>query len=90
MMSMLTGIEASDSGDGFINGASVMWDLETARVHIGLCPQFDALMDNLTAREHLVLLACMYVCMCIYVCVYACICIYVCVYACMCIHTYNA
>jgi len=57
MMSMLTGIERADGGDGFINGSSITWDLETARLHIGLCPQFDALMDNLTAREHLVLLA---------------------------------
>jgi len=57
MMSMLTGIETCDGGDGFINGSSITWDLETARLHIGLCPQFDALMDNLTAREHLVLLA---------------------------------
>jgi ABC-type multidrug transport system ATPase subunit len=57
MMSMLTGIEACDSGDGFINGKSIMWDLETCRSFIGLCPQFDALIDYLTAREHLVMLA---------------------------------
>ena len=57
MMSMLTGIEVCDSGDGYINGSSVTWELETARLHIGLCPQFDALMDNLNAREHLQLLA---------------------------------
>ena len=57
MMSMLTGIEVPDSGDGYIFGKSVTWDLETARLHIGLCPQFDALVDKLTAREHLVLLA---------------------------------
>jgi len=57
MMSMLTGIEVCDSGDGYINGSSITWELETARLHIGLCPQFDALMDNLNAREHLVLLA---------------------------------
>jgi len=56
-MSMLTGIELCDSGDGYINGSSITWELETARLHIGLCPQFDALMDNLNAREHLVLLA---------------------------------
>ena len=57
MMSMLTGIEVPDSGDGYIFGKSVTWDLETVRLHIGLCPQFDALVDKLTAREHLVLLA---------------------------------
>ena len=57
MMSMLTGIEACDAGDGFINGRSVTWDLEACRAFIGLCPQFDALVDNLTAREHLAMLA---------------------------------
>lgn len=57
MMSMLTGIEVCDTGDGFINGSSITWALEEARLHIGLCPQFDALIDNLTAREHLILLA---------------------------------
>jgi hypothetical protein len=31
--------------------------LESARLHIGLCPQFDALVDKLNAREHLELLA---------------------------------
>ncbi len=54
MMSMLTGIETCDSGDGYINGSSIMWDLETARLHIGLCPQFDALMDNLTGFLYIV------------------------------------
>ena len=57
IMSMLTGIETADSGDGFINGSSITSELETARRSLGLCPQFDALMDNLTAREHLVMLA---------------------------------
>lgn len=28
-----------------------------ARKHIGYCPQFDALLENLTAREHLELYA---------------------------------
>ena len=49
MMSMLTGIETCDEGDGYINGSSVTWDLETARVHIGLCPQFDAVCSCLLA-----------------------------------------
>lgn len=57
MMGMLTGIEACDAGDGFINGRSITWELEACRTFIGLCPQFDALVDYLTAREHLVMLA---------------------------------
>jgi ATP-binding cassette subfamily A (ABC1) protein 3 len=32
-------------------------DLEKAREHIGYCPQFDALLENLTAKEHLYLYA---------------------------------
>ena len=27
--------------------------MEAARVNIGYCPQFDALLDNLTVREHI-------------------------------------
>lgn len=31
--------------------------LDEARENIGYCPQFDALLDNLTAKEHLFLYA---------------------------------
>ena len=57
MISMLSGVETIDSGEAWINGASVRGDLDTARRHLGLCPQFDALLGMLTAREHLRLFA---------------------------------
>ncbi|CAD8078681.1 unnamed protein product [Paramecium primaurelia] len=40
-------------GEAYIAGKSVIDDLEAARVNIGYCPQFDALLDNLTVREHI-------------------------------------
>lgn len=53
MMSMMSGIEGIDSGEAWINSSSVNTELSEARKLLGLCPQFDALMGNLTAREHL-------------------------------------
>ena len=49
MMSMMSGIESIDSGEAWINSASVNTQLGEARKLLGLCPQFDALMGNLTA-----------------------------------------
>ena len=57
MMSMMSGIESIDSGSAWINDASVNDELAEARKLLGLCPQFDALMGNLTAREHLKIFA---------------------------------
>lgn len=34
---------------------SIRRDLQKVQQYIGYCPQFDALYDELTAREHLVL-----------------------------------
>ena len=53
MVSMLAGLEAADSGDAWIEQRSIVTDLDAARRKLGLCPQFDALLPNLTAREHL-------------------------------------
>lgn len=44
-------------GDAFINQHSVVDDILAARQSMGYCPQFDALNDLLTAREHLKLYA---------------------------------
>ena len=57
MMSMMSGIEDINSGEAWINDASVNTELAEARKLLGLCPQFDALMANLTAREHLKIFA---------------------------------
>ena len=50
---MLTGDETPSSGDAFINSASILKDMDRARMDIGYCPQFDALFSKLTADEHL-------------------------------------
>ena len=44
---------APTSGDAFISGTSLITDVDECRKRIGFCPQFDALYDLLTAREHL-------------------------------------
>ncbi|KAK7933959.1 hypothetical protein WMY93_004855 [Mugilogobius chulae] len=50
---MLTGDESTSGGEAFICGNSVLKDLLRVQQSIGYCPQFDALFDDLTAREHL-------------------------------------
>ena len=54
---MLTGEIPANSGSAFIGGNSVSTDLSRCRNLIGYCPQFDALTENLTGREHLELYA---------------------------------
>ena len=50
---MLTGNLIPTSGDAFVNGNSVVSNLDDARQYIGYCPQFDAINQLLTGREHL-------------------------------------
>ncbi|XP_044750000.1 phospholipid-transporting ATPase ABCA1-like isoform X2 [Coccinella septempunctata] len=50
---MMTGDEMISSGDGWINGFSIRSQMKEVQSCIGYCPQFDALIDNLTARETL-------------------------------------
>ncbi|XP_007937859.1 ATP-binding cassette sub-family A member 17-like [Orycteropus afer afer] len=54
---MLTGEELPTSGYAFVRGFSVSSDLRKVRRRIGYCPQCDALLDHMTARETLVLYA---------------------------------
>ena len=54
---MLTGDIAITKGDAHINSHSVVDNIMAARQSMGYCPQFDALNDLLTAREHLKLFA---------------------------------
>ncbi|EAS03352.2 ABC transporter family protein (macronuclear) [Tetrahymena thermophila SB210] len=56
-MRMLTGEEAIGSGEAYIQGCKIPEQISQAQQYIGYCPQFDALLDNLTAREHLELFA---------------------------------
>ncbi|XP_066509169.1 ATP-binding cassette sub-family A member 2-like [Hoplias malabaricus] len=50
---MLTGDESTTGGEGFIGGHSILRELLRVQQSIGYCPQFDALFEDLTAREHL-------------------------------------
>ncbi|XP_053608125.1 phospholipid-transporting ATPase ABCA1 isoform X2 [Plodia interpunctella] len=50
---MLTGDTAVSAGDAYVHGLSIKNDLRNVHSYIGYCPQFDALLDNLTARETL-------------------------------------
>ncbi|XP_078141495.1 ATP-binding cassette sub-family A member 2 [Centroberyx gerrardi] len=50
---MLTGDECTTGGEAFISGNSILKDLLRVQQSIGYCPQFDALFEDLTAREHL-------------------------------------
>ncbi|KAL6113789.1 abca2 [Pungitius sinensis] len=50
---MLTGDVCTTGGEAFIDGNSILKDLLRVQQSIGYCPQFDALFDDLTAREHL-------------------------------------
>ncbi|EFA77686.1 ABC transporter A family protein [Heterostelium album PN500] len=53
LLNIMTGILNPDSGDGTINGYSILHDKENAFESVGSCPQFDILFDNLTVEEHL-------------------------------------
>ncbi|CAM1324270.1 ABCA2 (predicted) [Pycnogonum litorale] len=50
---ILTGDIPASAGDSYLNGYSIKNDLKKVQQHIGYCPQFDAIYDELTAREHL-------------------------------------
>lgn len=50
---MLTGNIKIGSGEAYIANYRVKTEMNLARSHIGYCPQFDALDNFLTGREHL-------------------------------------
>uniref|UniRef100_A0A452TZU1 ATP-binding cassette sub-family A member 3-like n=1 Tax=Ursus maritimus TaxID=29073 RepID=A0A452TZU1_URSMA len=54
---ILTGEETATSGDVFIENLSITKNLQEVRSKIGYCPQFDALLDYMTAREIIVMYA---------------------------------
>lgn len=51
----LTGVVKPDAGEVKINGFDITRnaEFENARKMIGYCPQFDAIFEGLTVREHL-------------------------------------
>mmetsp|Transcript_30238 Transcript_30238/g.68157 ORF Transcript_30238/g.68157 Transcript_30238/m.68157 type:complete len:593 (-) Transcript_30238:233-2011(-) len=56
-MKMLTGEELCTRGNAALGGFDIKTQQNKVRQLIGYCPQFDALIDTLTAREHLTLFA---------------------------------
>lgn len=50
---MLTGDGSISSGEAWVDGISVKTDMNKVHKRIGYCPQFDALLDDLTGRETL-------------------------------------
>ncbi|KAJ6644467.1 Phospholipid-transporting ATPase ABCA3 [Pseudolycoriella hygida] len=50
---MLTGDETISSGDAWIRGKSMKNNIVAAQKSIGYCPQFDALMFDISGRENL-------------------------------------
>ncbi|XP_038685237.1 ABC transporter A family member 1 isoform X1 [Tripterygium wilfordii] len=56
-LSMLSGEESPSDGNAFIFGKDIRSNPRAVRRHIGYCPQFDALLEFLTVKEHLELYA---------------------------------
>ncbi|XP_048208118.1 retinal-specific phospholipid-transporting ATPase ABCA4 [Perognathus longimembris pacificus] len=54
---MLTGDTTVTSGDATVAGKSILTDISNVHQSMGYCPQFDAIDDLLTGREHLYLYA---------------------------------
>jgi ABC-type multidrug transport system ATPase subunit len=52
-LSILSGDFPPTSGEAFIDNCDVVSNLSQAQKRFGYCPQFDAIFDLLTAREHL-------------------------------------
>ncbi|XP_030224037.1 phospholipid-transporting ATPase ABCA1b [Gadus morhua] len=50
---MLTGDAMVTSGEAFIAGRSILREIDEVHQNMGYCPQFDAINDLLTGREHL-------------------------------------
>ena len=51
----MTGLYEATSGDALIFGNSVVYEMDSIRKVMGVCPQHDILWDELTAEEHLLL-----------------------------------
>jgi ATP-binding cassette subfamily A (ABC1) protein 3 len=56
-LKILTGDILPTEGGATLNGYDLLTQMNQVRKHIGYCPQFDAIIPNLTAREHLYLYA---------------------------------
>ncbi|KAF9011272.1 hypothetical protein BDQ17DRAFT_1537998 [Cyathus striatus] len=54
-LDIIRGQTRPDAGDIFIEGTSILQDPNTARLSLGVCPQFTAIDAQLTVREHLLI-----------------------------------
>jgi ABC-type multidrug transport system ATPase subunit len=54
---MLCGLYCPSGGEIFVMGQDATRKMDQVRKHVGYCPQFDALWDLLTPREHVTLYA---------------------------------
>jgi len=52
-VNILTTFNLPTAGDAIINGHDVVSERDSVRKSLGYCPQFDALIDTLTVRDHL-------------------------------------
>ncbi|XP_007428699.1 ATP-binding cassette sub-family A member 1 [Python bivittatus] len=50
---MLTGDTDVTGGDAFLKGNSILSNIQEVHQNMGYCPQFDAIQELLTGREHL-------------------------------------
>jgi ATP-binding cassette, subfamily A (ABC1), member 3 len=57
LLSVLSGLFPPTSGTAIIEGFNIMEDLDSARLSLGMCPQHDVLLDDLTVEEHLMMFA---------------------------------
>lgn len=53
LLKMVSGLEAPTSGVALINGYDVVQETSLAQRSMGLCPQFDTLIERLSVRENL-------------------------------------
>jgi len=53
LINILTGKVNQTSGDAFLLGDSVAYDMDRLQASMGICPQFDVLWGDLTAQEHM-------------------------------------
>jgi ABC-type multidrug transport system ATPase subunit len=53
LINILTGKVNPSSGEAYLFGYSVNTDMSTIQNSMGICPQFDVLWPDLTAREHM-------------------------------------
>ena len=50
---MLTGVLSASGGDAVVYGDSIKTNIDLVQQKLGLCQQFDVLVDNMTVEEHL-------------------------------------